>query len=312
MKIKKLGMRTVKTGVSVGLAVLSEGIFVQNAVFTALACLVSIKDSVKGSLLAGLSRIKGTILGGIIGYLFALIGTGDAVITALGVITTIYICNLLDMTDEVSISCVTLIAIHLGDIDTSLIAYSINRVIDTSFGVIIAVIINYSLARPKHANNLHTDLLAVEHAVSKYLEYKIFKKTTKYNTENLGDIISKLDKSYKNFLNEFNHIKEIEGATDGAIDNLVVLSKELYFHIQSIEMLEHRQYLNRSNYDKIKYLYDVSEINWEVSETKSPVFNYHLKKILKQIHLLRIGIDSEFTIDESNHIQETIKKSLGL
>lgn len=311
MKIKKLGMRTVKTGISVGLSVLVEGVFVQNAVLTALACLVSIKDSVKGSLLAGLSRIKGTILGGIIGYLFALLGTGDAIIATFGIIATIYICNLLDMTEEVSISCVTFIAIHLGSIDTGLLAYSINRVIDTSVGVIIGVVVNYSLARPRHKSNIHTDLLSVEHAVSEYLEYKILKKNNKFNPDSLGEIISKLDKSYTNFTNEFAHIKETECAEERQIDNLVVLSKELYFHIQSIEMLEEVSALNSANSEKIKYLYDLKELKWEISETKSPVFNYHLRRILKQINLLRIGIDKEFTTEESHHVQERIKKSLG-
>ena len=94
MRVKKLGMRNVKTGIGVGLSVLSGAFFVQNPLFTALACMVSIQESVRGSLLAGLSRIIGTILGGITGYLFALLGgTGDAIICTLGIITTIYICN---------------------------------------------------------------------------------------------------------------------------------------------------------------------------------------------------------------------------
>lgn len=312
MKIKKLGMRTVKTGISVGLSVLAEKLFVQNAVFTALACLVSVQDSVKGSLLVGLSRIRGTIIGGIIGFLFALIGTGDALISTLGIITTIYICNHFDLTEEISISCVTFIAIHLGNIDTTLIAYSIHRVIDTSVGVIIGVVINYCLARPKHASNIYSDLLAVEHSVSQYLDYKILRKNIKYSTNSLDEIITKLDKSYKNFTNEFIHLQEIEYTMDGNIDNLVVLSKELYFHIQSIEMLEQKLYLNKSNSNKIKYLYGLDELDWDISENKSPVFNYHLKKILKQINLLRAGIDTHFNKETHEPIHIVIKKNLGI
>ena len=311
MKVKKLGMRNVKTGIGVGLSVLSEGLFVQNTVFTAIACMVSIQESVRGSLLAGLSRIKGTILGGIIGYLFALIGTGNAFISTLGIIATIYICNQFDLTDEISIACVTFMAIHLGDIDTTLIAYSVNRVIDTSVGVIIGVVINYTLARPKHTSNIYSDLLAVESSVSKYLDYKILKKNTKYSIDALDGAISKLDKSYNIFTSEFTHLQENERDSNGEIDNLVVLSKELYFHIQSIEMLKQKLYLNNSNSSKIKYLYGLEELSWEISETKSPVFNYHLKRIIKQINLLRVGIDTQF--DEVNHtpIHITIKKSLG-
>ena len=284
MKVKKLGMRNVKTGIGVGLSVLSGKLFVQNPLFTALACMVSIQESVKDSLLAGLSRIIGTIIGGIIGYLFALIGgTGDAFITTLGIIATIYICNHFDLQNEISIACVTFMAIHIGDIDTTLVAYSVNRVIDTSVGVIIGVIINYSLARPKHTNNIHTDLLAMERIVSQYLDYKIFRNKNKFSLEVLEESIAKLDKSYKCFTNEFSHIQETECDSTKAIDNLVVLSKELYFHIQSIEMLEQKLYLNNSNYGKLTYLYGVDKLDWEINEDKSPVFNYHLKRIIKQI-----------------------------
>lgn len=310
MKIKKLGMRNVKTGVGVGLSVLSGAFFVQNPLFTALACMVSIQETVKNSLIAGLSRIIGTIIGGIIGYLFALLGgTGNALICTLGIISTIYICNHFDLTDEISIACVTFMAIHIGNIDSSLIVYSVNRVIDTAFGVIIGVVLNYSLARPKHTDNIYSDLLAMEHIVSRYLDYKIFKKKNVFSLKQLEESISKLDKSYSRFNNEFSHIQEAERKSSGQIDNLVVLSKELYFHIHSIEMLEQKLYLNNSNYDKLMYLYGVEKLNWETSNDKSPVFNYHLKRIIKQINLLRIGIDTQFKDVEHEPIHISIKKA---
>ena len=310
MEIKKLGMRNVKTGIGVGLSVLSGAFFVQNPLFTALACMVSIKDSVRGSLLAGLSRIIGTIIGGITGYLFALIGgTGNAVICTLGIITTIYICNHFDLKDEISIACVTFMAIHIGNIDASLVSYSVNRVVDTAFGVIIGVIVNYSLARPKHTNNIHADLLSIEHIVSQYLDYKILHKKSNYNPELLEETMSKLDRSYQCFTNEFTHLQESECESSSQIDNLVVLSKELYFHIHSIEMLEQALYLNNSNYNKLAYLYGLETLDWEINDDKSPVFNYHLKRIIKQINLLRVGIDTQFEDIEHEPIHVSIKKA---
>lgn len=305
-KLKKLGMRNIKTGIGVGLSVLSGAFFVQNPLFTALACMVSIQESVRGSLLAGLSRIIGTIIGGIAGYIFAAIGgTGNAVVTTLGIIATIYICNHFDLTEEISIACVTFMAIHIGNIDTTLVAYSVNRVVDTAFGVIIGVVLNYTLARPKHTNNIYSDLLYMEHVVSQYLEYKIFNNKSQYSPEFLEDAISRLDKSYSCFTNEFTHLQE----SSGQIDNLVVLSKELYFHIQSIEMLDQKLYLNNSNCNKLKYLYGLDSLDWEINNEKSPVFNYHLKRIIKQINLLRVGIDTQFDNAEHEPIYISMKKA---
>ena len=200
-------------------------------------------------------------------------------------------------------------AIHIGSIDTTLVAYSVNRVIDTSFGVIIGVVLNYSLARPKHTNNIHSDLLAIESIVSQYLDYKILHKKNKYSEKLLEDAIGKLDRSYTCFTNEFIHLQETECKSGSQIDNLVVLSKELYFHIQSIEMLEQKLYLNNSNYNKIKYLYGVDSLDWEINDNKSPVFNYHLKRVIKQINLLRVGIDTQFENIEHEPIHIAIKKA---
>jgi uncharacterized membrane protein YgaE (UPF0421/DUF939 family) len=302
LKLKKLGMRTVKTGISVGLSLLCQGILVQNPVYTALACLVSVQESVKDSLLTGLYRIRGTIIGGIVGYLFALICTGNPIISALGIIATIYICNQFDLKSEISIACVTFIAIHLGNIaDTTLVEYSVGRIIDTSVGVIIGVVVNYTLARPKHSINIHADLLKVEQAVSKYIEDKIIKKSDKCSLDLLEDAIHDLEKDYKIFKNEFTHMQESECSDDTSnLDNLALLSSELYFHIHSLEMLSSKQWLNPNNAKKLQYLYEKDKLKWEIDETKSPVFNYHLRKILKQINLLRIGIDNQFGSNINN------------
>ena len=56
--------------------------------------------------------------------------------------------------------------------------------------------------------------------------------------------------------------------------------------MQSIELLEKKLYLNRSNYEKIKKLRKLKSIDWELDEHKSPVFNYHLAKIIAEIKLL--------------------------
>ena len=306
MKLKKLGMRNVKTGIGIGLSVLCYPFLVQTPAFTAIACMVSIQETVKDSLITGLSRIKGTILGGIIGYLFALIGTGNALLCTLGVITTIYICNHFDLTEEVSIACVTFMAIHIGNLEGSLISYSVHRVLDTSIGVLIGVIVNYGLARPKHAENVHSDLISVEKAVSKYLDAKLIKRSKKCSLNDLENAISNLDKSYGRYTSEFTHLQESENNSDNDINNLIILSKELYFHIHSIEMLKQELYLNKYNYDKIKYLYEADNLKWDTSETKSPVFNYHLRRILKQISLLRTGIQNNFLDISKESIAENI------
>ena len=81
-----------------------------------------------------------------------------------------------------------------------------------------------------------------------------------------------------------------------SINNLIIICKELCFHIQSITHLEQKLYINSSNYETLKDLYPNTEIKFEIDETKSPVFNYHLNKVLSKYSslkefLIRIGIE---------------------
>ena len=64
--------------------------------------------------------------------------------------TTIYSCTALGINSGIIVSSVTFLSIHLGIIDSNPAYYSIQRVMDTSVGVVIGVIINYVLARPDY------------------------------------------------------------------------------------------------------------------------------------------------------------------
>ena len=125
--MKHIGMRTIKTGIRIFLAILLSPLVVQTPLYAAIACFMSIQTSVKGSIVKGLSRIKGTILGGIIGYLFTyFLMPNNAFICAIGAVITIYLCTYLNMKDEAAIATVTFLSINLGTIETNLSFYSKN------------------------------------------------------------------------------------------------------------------------------------------------------------------------------------------
>ena len=95
MKLQKPGMRNIKTGIGVMLCVLIGALpIIDNTFFAAAACIVCMQTTVKSSLTVGLNRLKGTFIGGLIGFIFVLIRPGDPILSCLGVITTIYICNI--------------------------------------------------------------------------------------------------------------------------------------------------------------------------------------------------------------------------
>ena len=105
MKLHKPGMRTIKTGIGVMLCVLLGYLnfnLVDKTFYAAIACVVCMQTTVKGSFMVGLNRLKGTFVGGLIGFLFALIGPGNPILSCLGIITTIYICNLIKINKSIT------------------------------------------------------------------------------------------------------------------------------------------------------------------------------------------------------------------
>ncbi|CEN92754.1 membrane protein [[Clostridium] sordellii] len=284
MKLKKMGMRTIKTGIAVMICLLLGKFLVQKLFYCAIACVISVQDTVKGSMKVGLNRVKGTIVGGIIGFLFALIQPGEPVLCGIGIMLTIYTCNMLKISSVV-VSCVTFLAIHLGVGTYNPAYYSIHRVIDTSVGVIIGVVTNYLIARPNYLAKTVSEFKNIEKSAIQLIESKIV------NEEDL-DInvfkknIQQLDKIYSKLTDELDY----GGKNDADIENLeksISICREIYFHMQSIELLESKLYLNKDNYNALRELYNTEEISFDVEENKSPVFNYHLSKIIEEIKTLK-------------------------
>lgn len=276
--MKKLGMRTIKTGISVFLCAWIGAFLVDNILNVAIACMLSIQDTVKDSLKAGLTRIKGTILGGIIGFILVSIAPGYPLVCGLGVILTIYICNLLDLNEGISIACITFLSIHLGTISTNPINYSIDRVIDTSVGVVIGLTVNLILARPDYFKITTLNLIRVHSQIEKYIEFKALKKCGNFKFNILDKSLQDLENSYEKLIYEI-HLREDNSFA--VFEESISYYKEIYSHIQSIEFLEKKQYFSSETYNYLKLFYNEDDIKYEVSDNKSQVFNFHFMKIIE-------------------------------
>lgn len=167
--MKKIGMRTIKTGIAVFLALLA-GYFgvVQTPVYTVSVCIFSIKNTLKNTLDDARIRILGTLLGGLIGFLFAIFTSENIFEITLGVILVIHLCNIFNISDSAAIASVTFTSISIGLGKNQPLIYSIERTLDTLVGLLIALIINYSFYRPKFLkyllcsfNSSYKDYLAI-------------------------------------------------------------------------------------------------------------------------------------------------------
>ncbi|UPA30946.1 FUSC family protein [Terrisporobacter petrolearius] len=282
MKLQKPGMRNIKTGIGVMIcALIGKMNVIDSTFYAAIACVVSMQTTVKSSLTVGLNRLKGTFIGGLIGFLFVLIHPGDPIISCLGIITTIYICNILKINKSITIACVVYCAINLNIGDANPIVYSLSRILDTSIGVIVGVAVNYFIYRPNYLESIYKEIRIIEETSIKLLKSEI-EKGEHADISSLKSEITRLEGLYKNFLEELEYSSE--DVENKEITNTIKRCKQIYLHLQVLEQMKDKCYLNKENYIKSKSIYDTLPKGIEIKDNTSTVYNYHISSIIDRIN----------------------------
>jgi uncharacterized membrane protein YgaE (UPF0421/DUF939 family) len=150
IEIKKVGMRNIKTAISVSISILiASALKMEYPFYTAIASIITMQGSVEASFLVGRNRMIGTLVGAFVGFICASIKPGDALVAGAGIILVIFVCNLVNRKESSSIAGVVFCAIMLNLKGGNALFYSINRILDTFVGIAVAVIVNYFLVPPK-------------------------------------------------------------------------------------------------------------------------------------------------------------------
>ena len=282
-----IGMRTLKTGIAVTLCCILTTFIVDNMFYCATACVVTMQDTIKTSFKMGSQRVFGTLIGGIVGFLLVLISPANPILCGIGIMIVIKCCELLKLSSLV-VSSVTFFSLYLGYIDSNPMAYSVQRVIDTSVGVIMGLLINYLVARPNYYNNTISEFVKIKDLFKKKLE-AIAMGSKSFDIDIIEEKINNSDKIYSKLIDELNYSSQ-KWDLD-LIDESLDICKQIYFHIKSIELLEKELYLTKENYKKLKKICKLEDIKLKIDDNESPVFNFHLNKVIEKLNTLNRLID---------------------
>lgn len=157
--MKKIGARNVKTALSVFICLMLYRIIGQSySLFACIAAVICTQNSVENSFLVSKGRILGTIFGGILGFLFTIAFGDNPIFITLGIVILIYFGNWINKKEAISISCVVFLSILINLELINPLIYTIYRVMDTTIGIIVAILVNKYLPLEKikyFANNVH-------------------------------------------------------------------------------------------------------------------------------------------------------------
>ncbi|UEL49289.1 FUSC family protein [Terrisporobacter hibernicus] len=277
-----IGMRTIKTGIAVMLCCILTRFAVDNMFYCAIACVVTMQDTIKTSFKMGTQRVLGTLIGGLIGFLLVLISPANPILCGIGIMIVIKCCNMFKLSSLV-VSSVTFLSLYLGYVDSAPLVYSIQRIIDTSIGVIMGLIINYSVARPNYYNNTINEFEKIKSLCKESLRNIAIGKRD-LQLDSIENKIKTSEAIYSKLIDELNYSK---GSFNlDIIDKSLDLCRQIYFHIKSIELLEKELFLTKDNYKRLKKLYKNEQILLQINEDESPVFNFHLNKVIEKTNSL--------------------------
>lgn len=154
-KVSISGMRTIKTMVAVYLCFLIGMARQVMPFYSAIAAVLCMKKGVAEGQKAGIDRMIGTLVGGLVGLLGLVLfkhisipsfGWLHFLLITFGLVPVIYIIVALKAKEAVFIACVVFLSItvsHGGDHKPYLFAF--HRILDTFIGIIMAWLVNWIL-----------------------------------------------------------------------------------------------------------------------------------------------------------------------
>lgn len=285
----KIGMRNIKTAISVFLCIIILRAFNNTFPFYAcIAAVITMQGTVHDSFATGKNRMIGTIIGAIYGLIFALISPNNIFLTSIGIVLVIYFLNLFNRKNSISIACVVFLAIMTNLTQVTPLIYSLNRVTETFIGIFVSVLVNYFIYPPKYLDNLHKDSKTLIDTV-----LEVSKEVCNFNTDitlsSLNIQISKLEKSLDSYSSEIQNenisnqlilkISKVIDATKTAYYHLIILSSLTLSYSTSICSL------NEDNCSKINKLFNENIIYTcpSINNDINTVFNFHTQKLLEII-----------------------------
>lgn len=141
-----IGLRTVKTAVAVALALLIADLRGSPApIFAAIGAIVAMNRTLGDAVQSCLTQFAGILLGAGFGAVFVNLFEGARYFgVALGIVGLILLCVELKLQFAVPLACIVFVSICLSPADGAFL-YGLNRLLDTSIGLGVALVVNIVL-----------------------------------------------------------------------------------------------------------------------------------------------------------------------
>lgn len=290
-----VGMRTVKTGLAVMLAVMASSFLgSQSPIFAVIAAIAGMNRTISGSFAYARGQLLGNIFGAAMGFLFALLVTEvRAMFIGLGVILIILFCNKLKMQDATPLSCIVFAAICLNMGQTSPLYYSFNRLFDTSVGLLIAISVNILVRPYDNRRKIRATLEQFRRAVPPLLEDRLVHCHIPELTP-LSEMLSKVDSELVLFETERLH-RQRRKAEAAYLRGCQQLAVKMFEELSSLCHMDSTPLPSEENQERLALIgVKAPESGFpggKCSPADTAVLDFHLKNLMDADSFLETLLD---------------------
>lgn len=296
----KIGLRTVKTGIAVGLTmVIAKALQIEYPFFAIVAALIAVQPTVSDSWRVGLNRILGTFIGAIVGVILVSVFPANFVFLGIGTIVLITIMNRLGWNEAINIAAFVLIAIFL-DVGVNHISYALHRLFDTFIGISVAVLVNYLIYPPTYDAKV---LEGIRDISKNMLLMNLY----------ILDNVEKNKEFDKSIIDERLNLDQVEGAIEEAEKYIKLQVKEekikVYGDIKAKELIIIVK-LAKENYQHLQHIIGVA--NKGVNKEVTALVLEDLESIQHQLNNYLGHEGTDFNTDkyfDFKSIMESIKRA---
>ncbi|MCF6465249.1 FUSC family protein [Clostridium sp. Cult2] len=293
MKVKKIGMRTIKTALAVSLTILISQLFnLRSPFFAGIAAIIAMQTSVSESFTTGKNRMYGTILGGIVALIFSYFALESVLSIGIGIIIIIYTCNLFGWKKSVQISNMVFLSIILNYEEGSRLNYALYRTLDTLIGLVIGTLINYFIVPPKAEDKIIESIDNMYSELKNMVESIIWKDQNR-TLENLKKYLVDVEENY-NILKNDVKLNLCKPDNYHNYDWIFNTFENIYNHLSILFAIEKTPQLTEGNKRTLENLFHKKiplSSNGPLDELDL-VYNYHLEKLLKGLDSIKESLST--------------------
>lgn len=292
-----IGMRTFKTALAVGLAMLTGyAIKSEYPPFLAIGALGAMESSITASLRGARDLTIGNLVGALLGTLFAMIFPLHLALGAcLGVILMILICNMWNMRPStISLACVVFCCCLCDITAQQDFMFGILRFRDTVVGTGIALAVNMLIRPYSGADRTRNSIIKAQHAMLPLLEQRVFDGRIP-DLRDLRRSINSLDRDVNVMLDErFNKsLKKSQVAHLRGCQQLLWKMRDSLIGICCIDTMPSPTQENINRMEQLGLIHMPSEsiLDGKCDHEDTVVFNYYLTIFLDSNEYLSQLID---------------------